>query len=60
VIDWSDAGIGDRHGDIARTDAWAMAVAGEQGFFGPSHAGFDSGIATWAEEHFWLCIEDLP
>jgi aminoglycoside phosphotransferase len=115
VIDWSDAGIGDRHGDIARTEwtfrsaavllsgetehlaspaldpglsgeylssyrrqlpidparlrlwmplqflnAWAMAVAGEQGFFGPSHAGFDSRIAAWAEEQFWLCIEDLP
>jgi aminoglycoside phosphotransferase len=115
VIDWSDAGIGDRHGDIARTEwifrsaavllsgeterpvspalapglsgeylssyqrelpvdparlrlwmplqflnAWAMAVAGEQGFFGPSHAGFDSRIAAWAEEQFWLCIQDLP
>jgi hypothetical protein len=112
---WSDAGIGDRHGDIARTgwtlrsaavllsgeterlaspvldpglsgeylssyrrelpvdparlrlwlplqflNAWAMAVAGEQGFFGPSHAGFDARIATWAEEQFWLSIEDLP
>jgi aminoglycoside phosphotransferase (APT) family kinase protein len=115
VIDWSDAGTGDRHGDIARTEwtfrsaavllsgeterlaspaldpglsgeylssyrrelpvdparlrlwmplqflnAWAMAVASEQGFFGPSHAGFDARIATWAEEQFWLCIEDLP
>jgi aminoglycoside phosphotransferase (APT) family kinase protein len=115
VIDWSDAGTGDRHGDIARTEwtfrsaavllsgeterlaspaldpglsgeylssyrrelpvdparlqlwmplqflhAWAMAVAGERGFFGPSHAGFDSRIGAWAEEQFWLCIEDLP
>jgi aminoglycoside phosphotransferase (APT) family kinase protein len=115
VIDWTDAGIGDRHGDIARTEwlfrsapvilssetehpaswaldpglaggylssyrrelpvdaarlrlwmplqhlhAWAMAVAGEQGFFGPSPAGFDSGIGTWAEEQFRLSIQDLP
>ncbi len=41
-------------------NAWAMAVAGQQGFFGPSHAGFDSRIAAWAEEQFWLYIEDLP
>jgi aminoglycoside phosphotransferase (APT) family kinase protein len=114
VIDWTDAGIGDRHGDIARTqwlfrfaavalngetgggvsqaltalsrdylpsyrrevpvdaarlrlwmplqhlDAWAVAVAGQQGFFGPSHPGNDSRIATWAEEQFRLSIEDLP
>jgi aminoglycoside phosphotransferase (APT) family kinase protein len=115
VIDWTDAGIGDRHGDIARTawifrsapvllssetehpvgwaldpglasgylscyrrelpvdaarlrlwmplqhlHAWAMAVAGEQGFFGPSHAVFDSRIGTWAEKQFRLSIQDLP
>lgn len=115
VIDWTDAGIGDRHGDIARTewtfrsaamilsgeterqaspalapglsdgylssyqrelpvdaarlrlwmplqflDAWAMAVASEQGFFGSSRAGYDSRIATWAERQFRLCIRDLP
>jgi len=114
VIDWTDAGIGDRHGDIARTDwlfrfagvalggwtgrlhralapalsrrylssyrrdlpidaarlrlwmplqplnAWATAVAGEQGFFGPSHPGNDPRVATWAQEQFRLCIEDLP
>ena len=115
VIDWTDAGIGDRHGDIARTEwtfrstavllsgeterpvsrapdsalaggylssyrrefpvdaarlrlwmplqylnAWAMAVAGEQGVFGPSPAGFDSRIGTWAEKEFRLCIQDLP
>jgi aminoglycoside phosphotransferase (APT) family kinase protein len=114
VIDWTDAGIGDRHGDIARTewlfrfaavaltgetgsavnqalpamshnylpsyrrelpvdaarlrlwmplqylDAWAMAVAGQQGFYGPSHPGNDSRIATWAEEQFRLSIEELP
>jgi thiamine kinase-like enzyme len=114
VIDWTDAGIGDRHGDIARTewlfrfaavalnseagsavnqalramsrdylpsyrrelpvdaarlrlwmplqhlDAWAAAVAGQQGFFGPSHPRDDSRIATWAEEQFRLSIEELP
>jgi aminoglycoside phosphotransferase (APT) family kinase protein len=114
VIDWTNAGIGDRHGDIARTEwlfrfaavaitgetgravnqalpalsrnylssyrrelpidatrlrlwmplqnlsAWAMAVAGEQGFYGPSPAGNDSRIATWAEKQFWLSIEELP
>ena len=114
VIDWTDAGIGDRHGDIARTewlfrfaavaitgetgggvsqalpalsrdylpsyrrevpidaarlrlwmplqhlDAWAVAVAGQRGFFGPSHPGNDSRIATWAEEQFRLSVEDLP
>ena len=114
VIDWTDAGIGDRHGDIARTEwtfrfaavaitgetgravnqaftamsrdylpsyrrelsidaarlrlwmplqhlhAWAMAVAGQQGFFGPSHPGNDPRIAAWAEEQFRLSIEDLP
>ena len=114
VIDWTDAGIGDRHGDIARTEwtfrfaavaitgetgravsqaftamsrdylpsyrrelpvdaarlrlwmplqhlhAWAMAVAGQQGFFGPSHPGNDARIATWAEKQFRLSIEDLP
>jgi aminoglycoside phosphotransferase (APT) family kinase protein len=114
VIDWTDAGIGDRHGDIARTewlfrfaavaltgeagravgrilpamsrdyldsyrhelpvdaarlrlwmpvqnlDAWAMAAAGQQGFFGASHRGNDSRIATWAGEQFRLAIKDLP
>jgi aminoglycoside phosphotransferase (APT) family kinase protein len=115
VLDWTDAGIGDRHGDIARTEwtfrsaavllsgetdsqvsrslapglsdgylssyqrelpidaarlrlwmplqflhAWAMAVATEQGFFGPSRAGNNSVIAGWAEKQFWLCTEDLP
>jgi len=115
VIDWTDAGIGDRHGDVARTEwtfrsaavilsgetgqaasaaldpgladsylsyyqrelpidparlrlwmplqhlnAWAMAVAGQQGFFGPSHPGNDSRMATWAVQQFWLCIRDLP
>jgi len=114
VIDWTDAGVGDRHGDIARTewlfrfaavaldgeagravsqvlpamsrdylssyrrelpveearlrlwmplqhlDVWAMAVAGQQGFYGPSHPGNDSRIATWAEEQFRLSIEELP
>jgi len=114
VIDCTDAGIGDRHGDIARTEwtfhfaavaindatgravnqalsalsrdylpsyrrelpidasrlrlwmplqnlnAWAMAVAGERGFFGPSPPGSDPRIATWAEEQFWLSIEELP
>jgi len=114
VIDWTDAGIGDRHGDIARTEwtfrfaavaiggevgraasqaftamsrdylpayrrelpvaparlrlwmplqhlhAWAMAVAGQQGFFGPAHPGNDPRIATWAEKQFHLSIEDLP
>ena len=114
VIDWTDAGIGDRHGDIARTQwlfrfaavalnsetgsavlqalramsrdhlpsyrrelpvdqarlrlwmplqhlgAWTMAVAGQQGFYGPSHPGNDSRIATWAEEQFRLSLEELP
>jgi aminoglycoside phosphotransferase (APT) family kinase protein len=114
VIDWTTAGIGDRHGDIARTewtfrfaevtvdgategavsqalsalsrhylpsyrrhgpidearlrlwmpvqnlDAWALAVAGQQGFFGPSPAGDDSLIATWAEKQFRQSIKDLP
>jgi hypothetical protein len=38
----------------------AFAVAGGQGFFGPSYAGYDSSIATWAEKQFRLCIQDLP
>jgi len=117
AIDWTDAGIGDRHGDIARTawlfgfaavvarsgmerlvlralapplsrtylsayrcelpvdpvrlrlwmplnllHAWAVAVAGEQGFFGPSGRGsqFSAELADWAERQFRLCLEDLP
>lgn len=114
VIDWTDAGIGDRHGDIARTewlfrfaavalnsgaesavsqalpvlsrdylssyrrelpidtdrlrlwmplqhlDAWSVAVAGQQGFFGPSRPGNDPRIAAWAQEQFWLSTEGLP
>ncbi|HYB19023.1 MAG TPA: phosphotransferase [Streptosporangiaceae bacterium] len=114
VIDWTEAGIGDRHGDIARTqwlfdfaavaltgeagravsqalpalsrdylfsyrrelpvDAarlrlwmplqhlqeWAVAVAGQQGFFGPSRPEDDSRIAAWAEEQFGLSTRELP
>jgi len=117
AIDWTDAGIGDRHGDIARSawlfsfaavvarsgaerlvlralaprlsraylssyrrglpvdpvrlrlwlplnllHAWAVAVAGEQGFFGPSGRGsqFSAELADWAERQFWRCLEDLP
>jgi aminoglycoside phosphotransferase (APT) family kinase protein len=117
AIDWTDAGIGDRHGDIARTSwlfsfaavvarsslerlvlralapplsraylsayrrelpvdpgrlrlwmplqllhAWTVAVAGEQGFFGPSGRGsqFSAQLAGWAERQFRLCLEDLP
>jgi len=42
--------------------AWAVAVAGEQGFFGPSGRGsqFGAELADWAERQFWLCLEDLP
>ena len=73
AIDWTDAGIGDRHGDIART-AWLFsfaAVVARSGMerlvlraLAPPLSGrgsqFSAELADWAERQFRLCLEDLP
>ena len=45
---------------LQHLEQWAVAAAGQQGFYGPSHPEKYPRIAAWAEEQFRLSIQELP